>query len=394
MFANLPAAKDDPILSIGMLFNADSREHKIDLGVGVYRNEQGQTPVMQAVTQAQHNLLASQTTQAYIGLAGNAEFNQAMLDLLLSNTAGYSRAIAMQTPGASGALRLLADLIASAKPQAKVWLSTPSYVNHQPIMEAAGLSVDFYSYFNPETKQVDEAAMLEQIAKLGPDDVVLLHGCCHNPTGADISLEAWQQITELALKNGFLPFVDLAYQGFGQGIDEDIAGLRYMADKLPELLLSCSNSKSFGLYRERCGAAIVIGETLKQANNARAKLFELARRSYTMPPNWGAAIVAEVLAKPQLTQLWQDELNQMSQRMRNLRQALVDEFTQQSSSERFNYLAQHQGMFSLTGFSQQQTEQLREQHAIYVVGGGRINIAGMAQQDIPRIVEACLAVGA
>jgi aspartate aminotransferase len=377
-----------------MLFNADSREHKIDLGVGVYRNEQGQTPVMQAVTQAQQNLLASQTTQAYIGLAGNAEFNQAMLDLLLSNTAGYSRAIAMQTPGASGALRLLADLIASAKPQAKVWLSTPSYVNHQPIMEAAGLSVDFYPYFNPETKQVDEAVMLEQIAKLGPDDVVLLHGCCHNPTGADISLEAWQQITELALKNGFLPFVDLAYQGFGQGIDEDIAGLRYMADKLPELLLSCSNSKSFGLYRERCGAAIVIGETLKQANNARAKLFELARRSYTMPPNWGAAIVAEVLAKPQLTQLWQDELNQMSQRMRSLRQALVDEFTQQSSSERFNYLAQHQGMFSLTGFSQQQTEQLREQHAIYVVGGGRINIAGMAQQDIPRIVEACLAVGA
>ncbi|GGB07865.1 amino acid aminotransferase [Agarivorans gilvus] len=394
MFANLPAAKDDPILSIGMLFNADSREHKIDLGVGVYRNEQGQTPVMQAVTQAQQNLLASQTTQAYIGLAGNAEFNQAMLDLLLSNTAGYSRAIAMQTPGASGALRLLADLIASAKPQAKVWLSTPSYVNHQPIMEAAGLSVDFYPYFNPETKQVDEAAMLEQIAKLGPDDVVLLHGCCHNPTGADISLEAWQQITELALKNGFLPFVDLAYQGFGQGIDEDIAGLRYMADKLPELLLSCSNSKSFGLYRERCGAAIVIGETLKQANNARAKLFELARRSYTMPPNWGAAIVAEVLGNAQLTQLWQDELNQMSQRMRSLRQALVDEFTQQSSSERFNYLVQHQGMFSLTGFSQQQTEQLREQHAIYVVGGGRINIAGMAQQDIPRIVEACLAVGA
>ncbi len=394
MFANLPAAKDDPILSIGMLFNADPREHKIDLGVGVYRNEQGQTPVMQAVTQAQQNLLAKQTTQAYIGLAGNAEFNQAMLDLLLSNTAGYSRAIAMQTPGASGALRLLADLIASAKPQAKVWLSTPSYVNHQPIMEAAGLSVDFYPYFDPQTKQVDEAAMLEQIAKLGPDDVVLLHGCCHNPTGADISLEAWQQITELALKNGFLPFVDLAYQGFGQGINEDIAGLCYMADKLPELLLSCSNSKSFGLYRERCGAAIVIGETLQQANNARAKLFELARRSYTMPPNWGAAIVAEVLSNAQLTQLWQDELNQMSQRMRSLRQALVNEFTQQSSSERFNYLAQHQGMFSLTGFSQQQTEQLREQHAIYVVGGGRINIAGMAQQDIPRIVEACLAVGA
>ncbi|WP_427979524.1 aromatic amino acid transaminase [Agarivorans sp.] len=394
MFANLPPAKDDPILSIGMLFNADPREHKIDLGVGVYRNEQGQTPVMQAVTQAQQNLLASQTTQAYIGLAGNAEFNQAMLDLLLSNTAGYSRAIAMQTPGASGALRLLADLIASAKPQAKVWLSTPSYVNHQPIMQAAGLSVDFYPYFDPATKQVDEAAMLEQIAKLGPDDVVLLHGCCHNPTGADISLEAWQQITELALKNGFLPFVDLAYQGFGQGIDEDIAGLRYMAEHLPELLVSCSNSKSFGLYRERCGAAIVLGETLEQANNARAKLFELARRSYTMPPNWGAAIVAEILGNPQLTQLWQNELNQMSQRMRSLRQALVEEFTKQSSSERFNYLSQHQGMFSLTGFSQQQTEQLREQHAIYVVGGGRINIAGMAQQDIPHIVEACLAVGA
>ncbi|MDO6763692.1 amino acid aminotransferase [Agarivorans sp. 1_MG-2023] len=393
MFEDLPIAKDDPILSLGIAYKADPRDNKIDLGIGVYRNEQGQTPVMQAVTAAQNRLLAQQTTQAYIGLAGNAEYNQAMLDLLLTGNAAYSRSIAMQTPGASGALRLLADLIASAKPNATVWLSNPSYVNHQPIMQAAGLKVAFYPYFNPASKQVDEAAMLEQVAKLGPDDVLLLHGCCHNPTGADISFSAWQSITELALKNGFLPFVDLAYQGFGQGLEEDIKGLSHLANRVPELLLASSNSKSFGLYRERSGVAIVVGETLQQATNARGKLFELARRSYTMPPNWGASIVAEILNNSQLKAQWENELNQMSLRMRSLRQNLADEFNLQSNSERFSYFTQHQGMFSLTGFSHQHTEQLREQHAIYIVGGGRINIAGLAQQQIPRLVEACLAVG-
>jgi aspartate aminotransferase len=393
MFANLPAAKDDPILSLGLAFKEDSRNNKIDLGIGVYRNEQGETPVMKAVSIAQQRLLDQQTTQAYIGLAGNASYNQAMLDLLLSGTDAFSRAIAMQTPGASGALRLLADLIASAKPNAKVWLSNPSYVNHQPIMQAAGLAVGFYPYFDPVSKQVDESAMLEQVAKLGPDDVLLLHGCCHNPTGADISFSAWQHISELALKNGFLPFVDLAYQGFGQGLMEDIQGLQHLAQQVPELLVASSNSKSFGLYRERSGVAIVVGETLQQATNARGKLFELARRSYTMPPNWGASIVAEILNDTQLNQQWQQELNQMSQRMRDLRQCLAQEFALQSGSDRFSYLTQHQGMFSLTGFNQHQLEQLREQHAIYIVSGGRINVAGLAKTFIPRLVEACLAVG-
>ncbi|WP_432451977.1 MULTISPECIES: aromatic amino acid transaminase [unclassified Agarivorans] len=394
MFEAIDQAKDDPILSLGVAYQQDPRPNKLDLGIGVYRNEQGITPVMQAVTLASERLLAAQTTQAYLGLAGNQSYNQAILDLLLGDTAAHARSIAMQTPGASGGLRLLADLIASIRPDATVWVSTPSYVNHQPIMEAAGLKVAYYPYFNPQTKQVDEAAMLEQVAKLGPKDVLLLHGCCHNPTGADISYAAWQQINQLALNHGFLPFIDLAYQGFGQGVDEDIAGLRLLADSLPELVMTCSNSKNFGLYRERTGAAIVVGKSLQQAMNARGKLFELARRSYTMPPNWGAAIVSEILGDEQLRDLWQQELNVMSVRMRGLRQALAEEFRTQSNSERFDYLSAHQGMFSLTGFSFEQTEQLREQYGIYIVGGGRINIAGLAQQSIPQLVSACLAVGA
>ncbi|MGY5450426.1 amino acid aminotransferase [Agarivorans sp. MS3-6] len=394
MFEAIDKAKDDPILSLGIAYQQDTRANKLDLGIGVYRNEQGNTPVMKAVSVAAQRLLCAQTTQAYLGLAGNIDYNQAMLDLLLMDSPAHGRCIGIQTPGASGALRLLADLIASAKPNAKVWLSTPSYVNHQPIMQAAGLEVAFYPYFDPLTKQVDEAAMLAQISKLGPNDVLLLHGCCHNPTGADMSIEAWQQIAQLALNNGFLPFVDLAYQGFGEGIDQDIGGLRLLADSLPELLITCSNSKSFGLYRERTGIAIVIGQTLQHASNARGKLFELARRSYTMPPNWGAAIVAEILNDPLLKQQWQDELNAMSLRMRGLRQALAEEFRLQSNSDRFDYLTAHQGMFSLTGFSLAQTEQLREQYGIYIVGGGRINIAGLAKHAIPQLVNACLAVGA
>lgn len=349
---------------------------------------------MAAVRQAQREQAENQTTKSYIGLAGNETFNTALIDLLLGGTAAHSRAAGIQTPGASGALRMLAELIKSARPDATVWISNPSYVNHRPVMEAAGLKVADYTYFDVATKQVDEAAMLDQIATLGEQDVLLLHGCCHNPTGADISLQAWQRIAELAEQQGFLPFVDIAYQGFGDGLMEDAAGLRLLADRLPELIIATSCSKNFGLYRERTGAAIVVGHTLEESLKAKGRILEVARGSYTMPPDHGAALVAAILGRDDLKTLWMDELTVMNQRINHLRAELVRQFRDRSDSDRFDYFGEHRGMFSVTGLANEQIDALRVEHGIYMVGGGRMNVAGLAERDIPRLVDCFLAVGA
>ncbi|MEP4544929.1 MAG: amino acid aminotransferase [Saccharospirillum sp.] len=394
MFERLNAPKQDPILGLTLAIMADQRSDKMDLGIGVYRNAEGATPIMAAVRQAQREQAENQTTKSYIGLAGNETFNSALIDLLLAGTAAQSRAAGIQTPGASGALRMLAELIKSARPDATVWISNPSYVNHRPVMEAAGLKVADYTYFDVATKQVDEAAMLEQIATLGEQDVLLLHGCCHNPTGADISLQAWQRIAELAEQQGFLPFVDIAYQGFGDGLMKDAAGLRLLADRLPELIIATSCSKNFGLYRERTGAAIVVGHTLEESLKAKGRILEVARGSYTMPPDHGAALVAAILGRDDLKTLWMNELTEMNQRINHLRAELVHQFRDRSNSDRFDYFGQHRGMFSVTGLTSEQIDALRVEHGIYMVGGGRMNVAGLAERDIPRLVDCFLAVGA
>ncbi len=316
----LSPAQQDPILSLSLAYRDDPREHKMDLGIGVYRDSHGQTPIMQAVKAAQQSLAQTQQTKAYVGLAGNENFNQAMVDLLLKGTDAYDRCAAVQTPGASGALRMLGDLMNLAKPVTTVWLTDPSYVNHKPVMEAAGLTVKFYPYFNRDTKMVDADAMLNALSQAGADDVVLLHGCCHNPTGADISLKEWEAITELANRNGFTPFVDIAYQGFGDGIEEDARGLRLLADNVEELLIATSCSKSFGLYRERTGAAIVVGKSAKEAQNAKGRIMQLARSTYTMPPDHGAAIVETILTDNTLTKQWRDEIEAMNTRINALRE--------------------------------------------------------------------------
>ncbi|TGG93548.1 aspartate/tyrosine/aromatic aminotransferase [Natronospirillum operosum] len=394
MFNELIAPGQDPILALTVAFRADQRPDKVDLGIGVYRNSAGETPVMQAVRRAAMDLAETQPTKSYVGLAGDERFNQAMTDLLLAGTAGHARAAAVQTPGASGALRMLAELIATARPSATVWISRPSYVNHKPVMESAGLAVREYPYFNVDTKQVDEQAMLAQIAQLGPDDVLLLHGCCHNPTGGDISAASWQRITELALERGFLPFVDIAYQGFGDGLQEDAAGLRRLADAVPEMVIATSCSKNFGLYRERTGAAIVIGESAAAAAKAKAHIQRLARGTYTMPPDHGAAIVARILHDDELRQLWQDELTAMNERINQLRAELVQQFRAVAQSDRFDYFGQHRGMFSVTGLSAEQLARLKTDHGIYVVDGGRVNVAGLSEAAIPTVVKGFLAVGA
>ncbi|KOO04422.1 amino acid aminotransferase [Vibrio nereis] len=392
MFSKLPTPTLDPILSLSVAYRNDPRPEKVDLGIGVYKNSEGETPIMQAILKAQDIVVETQKTKSYVGLAGCEEFNQSMVDLLLKGTSAMDRVAAIQTPGASGALRMLGDLMKVAQPNTTVWISNPSYVNHRPVMEAAGLNVKHYSYFSPKTKQVDTARMLADLSHAGPDDVVLLHGCCHNPTGADIDFESWKVITELAQKNGFTPFVDIAYQGFGDGLEEDAKGLRYMADNVDEMLITTSCSKNFGLYRERTGAAIVVGKSVEDVTNARGKLLTLARATYTMPPDHGAALVKTILQDQALTAIWKQELSEMQQRLLNLRQTLCQELRNSHDTSQFDFIESHKGMFTVLGFSQDQMLQLREQYGIYGVGDGRINIAGLTERDIPYVAEAIVKV--
>ncbi len=394
MFEKLDEPRLDPIISLMGAYREDKRPQKMDLGIGVYRNDEGITPVMAAVKKAEQELADSQQSKGYVGLAGDEAFNQSVVDLLLSDTAAHDRATAMQTPGASGALRLLGELMHQADSETTVWISTPSYVNHQPVMEAAGLKVRFYPYFDPATRQLDADAMMECVSKLGPKDVLLLHGCCHNPTGVDIELSHWQAIAEMAQKQGFLPFIDIAYQGFGDGLEADRAGLRILADSVDELLIATSCSKNFGLYRERTGAVVLVGKNRAEAVKARGLMFEIARATYTMPPDHGAAVVTKILNQPELRALWETELDQMLARIKGLRSGLVDAFRTATGDNRFDYFGSHKGMFSMTGLSAAQANALREDHGVYIVGDGRVNIAGLQQPQIDYLVQSFLAVGA
>lgn len=390
MFETIPAKKGDSILALMTEFRNDPRTDKMDLGIGIYRNNEGETPIMKAVMEAQKILLETEPTKAYQGLVGDVEYTELMQKFLLNGTKALDRAATLHTPGASGALRALADLIAVTQPDSTVWISNPSYVNHQPIMEKAGLKVGTYPYLNPQTKLVDEQAMLAKVAELGKGDVLLLHGCCHNPSGADISLETWQTIADLANKNGFLPFVDIAYQGLGDGLEEDAKGLHLLANQVEELLISTSCSKNFGLYRERTGAAMVVTNSREQALNSRALMCELTRGSYSMPPAHGAGVVKIILQDEALTAMWQQELAEMTKRVSGLRTALVNEFQQKTQSNQFDYFAQHKGMFTLTGFADDMLEKLKSDFGIYIVKGGRINVAGLKEHEVPVLVDAVI----
>ena len=392
MFSHLIPAAKDPILSQSLACLQDARTNKLDLGVGVYRNEQGVTPVLQSVKRAEERLLNTQESKGYVGLAGCERFNNAMIELLLGENGSRSRAVAVQTPGASGALRLLADVIVMANPSAKIWMSDLSYANHAPIMKTAGVEVAYYPYFDPQTKMLNETAMLATLSTLGKNDVVLLHGCCHNPTGADLSYRAWQSITEMANAQGFLPFIDMAYQGFGDGMEEDAAGFRYLAERVPAYLVASSCSKNFGLYRERTGLAVIASNTLQQSECIKSRIMECARSSYTMPPDHGAAIVRTILEDQALKEFWLTEVTQMRQRIQGVRSSLVDAMKTQTGTHQFDFIAQHKGMFSVIGASADQVTRLREQFGVYLVDGGRINLAGLKESDVPFLAESLSAV--
>jgi aspartate aminotransferase len=390
-FESLSSAPHDPIMALSSLCLQDTRSQKLDLGIGVYRNALGQTPVFDAVKAAEQSLVAAQDSKAYVGMQGHLGFNRAMTSLILGEQWDTSRVHTLQTPGASGALRLLADLIARTNADATIWLSDPSYTNHEPIFRAAGLAVRYYPYFDAATKQVNGDAMIAQLSQLGANDVVVLHGCCHNPTGADMSLELWQQVTELSLKTGFLPFIDMAYQGFGRSLEEDAQGTRYLTARVPSFLLASSCSKNFGLYRERVGVAMMAGHSEKASDSMLSQLLSLARNSYTMPPDHGAAIVAAILSYESLKASWQAELSHMTQHIQNtrkqLRQALEHRFNRD-----YSFIEQHQGMFSMLGIDADTVHRLRTQKAIYLLDNGRLNIAGLAPSQIEYFADSLFAV--
>ena len=368
----------DPILGLGQLFAADTRDGKIDLGVGVFKDAAGNTPIMSAVKKAELVLHNSQTTKTYKGLAGDEAFRDAMRALVLGDSVPASRVATIQTPGGTGAIRQLYEAIKKINDEATLWLSDPTWPSHLGIARHMGLKMRSYSYFDSASSTVDFDAMMDDLAGVQPQDVVMLHGCCHNPTGANLDAAQWDAITDLILEKGAIPFVDIAYQGFGDGLDADAAGLRAMAARVPEMLIAASCSKNFGLYRDRVGCAMVICESADQHEVVSRNLAVLNRLNYSFAPDHGAALVAIILGDKDLRAEWETELGEMRDTMLTIRQSLADELRRQCNTDRFDFIASHRGMFSRLGLDKDSVEALRESHAMYVIGDSRINIAGLS----------------
>lgn len=391
MFETLETASPDAIYAVMAAVRADPRPHKIDLSIGVYHDRERRTPIMDAVRAAERRLLETEATKSYLALAGHDRFNAGMTALVFGDGA-QDRIRAVQTPGGTGAVRVLAELIKRAEPDARMWLSAPTWPNHPAIMRAVGLETRSYPYFDPATNAVRTDAMLDALGRAGQRDVVLLHGCCHNPTGAELQPEHWDAIADLASARGFLPFVDFAYQGFGDGLEEDALGVRRLAAKVPQMVVAASCSKNFGLYRDRVGCAFVLGASPERADVMLGQLLGVVRANYSSPPAHGAAIVGTILDDATLRAEWRTELDDMRAHMQSLRAMLAASLRARSNGERFDFLARHRGMFSLIGASPEQVARLRDEHAVHMIGSGRINVAGLPEAEVERFADALIAV--
>jgi aromatic-amino-acid transaminase len=394
MLETLAPQPADKIIELIGLFAADPRNDKIDLGVGVYKDAAGRTPVMRAVKAAERRLVEAQETKSYVGLLGDPLFLERMAELIFGPDRPKARMSAAQTPGGTGAVRQLLELVKRAQPDAVVWHSDPTWPNHPAILKHLGITTRTYRYFDATTREVDFEGMMADLAGIGPKDVVLLHGCCHNPTGANLDLAQWAAVTDLLLARGAMPMIDLAYQGFGDGLEADVAGLRAMTARVPELLLAASCSKNFGLYRDRVGAAFVLSRTETEAALAKANLAALNRLNYSFPPDHGAKVVEIILSDPELRADWEAELEAMRLGMLELRSGLAEALRRATNSDRFDFVARHRGMFSLMGANTEQVGRLRSDHGIYMVGDSRVNVAGLPGHGLDRIAAALAAVGA
>ncbi len=391
MFSQVELLPADPILGLIEAFNQDTNPNKIDLGVGVYRNAEGSTPIMRAVKEAESLLLAQETTKSYIGSHGDPLFAQHLLKLVLgeeSPVIGKGRASLTQAPGGTGALRLAADFIKRSKTNKKVWISDPTWPNHYAIFDAAGVAWGSYRYVDTQSNQLNFPAFIEDLQQLPEGDAVLLHACCHNPTGFDLTQEQWQQVAEVLAERKLLPLLDFAYQGFGEGLEEDAFAVRLLAEKLPEVMITASCSKNFGLYRERTGAFIAVAANQSDMLKVRSQLAVVARSNYSNPPAHGSSIVATILSSDELSALWQQEVTEMRLRINQLRQEFVQALAPHGLAEKFACVAEQKGMFSYSGLKPHEVEQLQKDFGIYMVKTGRMNIAGYNQSNLGYLCEA------
>lgn len=392
MFELLTEQPVDGIMLTAQAYRADPRPGKIDLGVGVYKDATGLTPVMRAVKEAERRLWETQTTKVYTALAGDPAFADAMVALVLGDAVPRAAVAAVATPGGTGAVRGALELVKMANPAARIFVSDPSWPNHAAIISYLGLARVDYRYFDAATRGVDMPGMLADLAQAGPGDVVLLHGCCHNPTGANPSAAEWDAIVDTVLATGALPLVDIAYQGFGDGLDADAAATRAIAARAPECLIAASCSKNFGIYRERTG--ILMGVSHQGTTKlAQGVMTALNRMNFSFPPDHGARLVTMILTEPDLRAMWEAELEEVRLSMLGLRQALADDLRQRTNSDRFDFLAHHRGMFSRLGTTPEVVQRLRDENGIYMISDSRMNIAGLNTATVPVLAQALISAG-
>ena len=392
MLDSLPMAPPDSILGLTEAFKKDPNPHKINLSVGVFKDEQGNTPILACVKAAERRLVENEKNKGYLAIEGHAEYDAKVQELLFG--AGHEilasgRAVTAQTPGGTGSLRVAADFLRRHFPSAKLWHSKPTWANHPAIFSAAGQKVETYSYLDASGRTLDFEAMLASLRQMPAGDIVLLHACCHNPTGVDPTAEQWKQIAKVVHERRLLPLVDFAYQGFGDGLVEDAAGLKELAQPGKELLVCSSFSKNFGLYGERVGALTVVAASAADAERALSQVRISIRTNYSNPPIHGAAIVAAVLSDSSLRQQWESELAAMRERIHKMRRLFVETMKRKAPQHDFSFLATQKGMFSFSGLTNMQVDELRTRHGVYVVGnGGRINVAGMTEANIGPLCDA------
>lgn len=384
MFSELQPLPADPILGLTVKFKADTNPNKIDLGAGVYKDESGNTPILACVKAAEALRTDGETSKAYLGSAGSSLFSEKMLELNLGDhrVIRENRIRSISTPGGTGALRVAGEFINTCTPGATIWVSNPTWANHQGVFTAAGLNVKTYPYYDYDNKCLDFAGMAEALRQVPAEDAVLLHACCHNPSGMDLDQDQWREVAQIAKQVGFTPVIDMAYQGFGQGLEEDAFGARLMADSVDEMFLCSSGSKNFGLYRERIGACSIIAADEKAADIINSVLLRVVRVNYSMPPAHGAAIVETILSSEELTAQWEEELQAMRDRINGMRQLLVDKLVANGVTRDFSFITRQNGMFSFLGISKEQVQRLQDEYSIYLVDSSRVCVAAISPDNV------------
>ena len=391
MFESMQAAPADAILGLITAHKNDPRPDKVDLGVGVFRTAEGETPVLEVVKKAEQRLVDTQDSKAYIGTAGDPNFNAAMQQLTFAESADAERISTIQAPGGSGSLRVAASLILRANPDANVWVSDPTWANHIPLLGGAGLNLEPYPYYDTSDHVILIDQMLDALSKIPAGDLVLLHACCHNPSGLDPSEDEWQAIADVIVERELVPFVDMAYQGFATSLDDDAFVVRHLADRVPEMIVSNSCSKNFGLYRDRVGTLSVLAADEASRDIVHSQVNNVVRTIYSVPPDHGAVVVSTILNDPELKAAWRVELAEMRGRLREMRVLLNDALREKAPQHDFSHLVRAKGMFCFLGISEDQVNRLKKEYGVYMVGSSRINTAGITAHNVNYLADAIAA---